>query len=196
MAISLKELLIGIISLITGIILSFIVGTNLNTWYPQRPTQPDLALKLLPYVPQAGIIADLIAITSSIIIIVLALSQFNKIAPLALLSLGLNYIFRSLLIVATPIGPSYGTNPYVGLFTQATQLEGMFPSGHIALVTLPFLLATTKPLKQITFSLIILEGLFLLLGRGHYSIDLFGGIVLIHLCHKLSKLIITKLNSK
>jgi membrane-associated phospholipid phosphatase len=82
-------------------------------------------------------------------------------------------------MVLTPLGRPTGNHDSYGIFEFTGILQhGMFPSGHQMLATLAWLLVdgTEHPrLKSAAGAIVLLEGLALLLSRGHYSIDVVGG---------------------
>jgi membrane-associated phospholipid phosphatase len=95
---------------------------------------------------------------------------------------GVLYVFRGLLMVLTPLGrptgnlDSYGVSIAVNL-----KQHGMFPSGHTMLAAAIYFLIAGKRhpgFKRAAGLLCLAEMITLLLSRGHYSIDLAGGVML------------------
>ena len=80
-------------------------------------------------------------------------------------------------MVLTPLASSQGEGPFV--FAQ--QQYGMFPSGHTAAATLLVMLTPAeRALRQRRFQQVLLALMCagLILARGHYSIDVVGGLLL------------------
>ena len=67
-----------------------------------------------------------------------------------------------------------------GPFIFSPQNLGMFPSGHVAAVTVLALLtpADRPGPRRLQWAAVVVMGAALLLARGHYSIDVVGGMLL------------------
>ena len=64
----------------------------------------------------------------------------------------------------------------IGLFVGSAFRSGVYPSGHTGSTFLAFLLTKGK-YKIIFLILSIATMITLLLGRGHYSVDIFSAII-------------------
>ena len=92
--------------------------------------------------------------------------------PFFLWTLSMLIVVRAWFINLTHLGIPEGGVPTVSFFTQGGDL---FFSGHVAL---PYLVALVyweyKPVRYIFLGLSILMGIEVLVGRQHYSIDVFA----------------------
>lgn len=88
----------------------------------------------------------------------------------------LMYLLRAGMTVLTPLAPAQGEEPFI----FSPQQYGMFPSGHTAAITLLLLLTPAdrtwaRRAQGLSLALMVAG---LLLARGHYSIDVVGGLLL------------------
>lgn len=87
------------------------------------------------------------------------------------------YLLRAGIMILTPLASAQGDGPFV----FSLQQYGMFPSGHVGAATLLVLLtpATPSPLpRRIQQVLRVMMCAAMLPARGHYSIDIVGGLLL------------------
>jgi len=166
----------------------FLVGWRLNysssfylfkeeDLYGKFPILKDFFFEHLPFLPKLSFFYDIFALLSVFILIfsIIYYKQYKKI-PFFIFLFGVGYLMRSLFIVLTPLG-NPRSMPTNGPFHAFTNYEsGVFPSGHVGSSFLCFLFS--KGIFKI-FSLIslILVIAFLLVARGHYSIDIFSAIL-------------------
>lgn len=159
-----------------------IVATRTASWFignafPDRPLPRDLLLDALPYLPVADIVADVAVIAAMLSLVVYWVRYDRDAIPGALTVFAITYLLRAALIVLTPLANPHGPEYYGILGSQ----NGMWPSGHSANVLLCFLLidaARAPRLRHAVLALAFVEWGFMLLSRGHFSIDIAGGILL------------------
>lgn len=169
--------------------------------FPARPLVPDLLLELLPRVEAFQYVADVFSGVVPACMLAALAAQLRTACdrPLgdAFAMAALLYVFRAALIVLTPMLSPHGNA--TGKFGLLPPQTGMFPSGHTALVFLAYLVvvrgtgappaqppppAQKQPWLRVAFALLVcFEMLALLLSRGHYSIDLVGGLLLCYFVH-------------
>lgn len=151
--------------------------------YP-RPIIPDTIHQNLPSIPEFGYAADLVVIFSLIILVEINLKNPQKITYSASL-LALTHLLRSLIIILNPVGDSFTETGYHGIFPGSDLSQGMFPSGHTATVFLIYLLTEKNSPHRLSMLLLVsLEIISLLVSKGHYSIDIIGGILLAYSVYK------------
>lgn len=136
----------------------------------------DLLFELLPYVRPARWLTVAALVIGFAVFLVDLLRHDPSRLPAVGAVFALMYLLRALTMVLTPLAPAQGDGPFI----FSPQQYGMFPSGHAAAVTL--LLMLTPPERtwqrrvQGAMVLVMIAGL--LLARGHYSIDVVGGLLL------------------
>lgn len=149
------------------------------------PVLHDIILDNLPYF-NIGYIFDFFAVLTMILfaIYVIHYKKYDKI-PFYLFSFSGLIILRSLFIILTPLGspcPIYSNH-----FLNSTIFNyGMYPSGHTANTFLFFLLSGgVYKYLILTCSIIVMTTL--LLSRGHYSIDIFSGVIFAYTIYSLGR---------
>ncbi|MCX7029051.1 MAG: phosphatase PAP2 family protein [Spirochaetes bacterium] len=150
--------------------------------YPDRPVVPDLLFTLLPDIPVLAFVTDPIMIAAIVLLFWYMFSHDRSHLPFYFFSVGITYVGRGLLSILTPLGrptgnlDSYGVAKLVNL-----KQHGMFPSGHVMLAAVIYFLIDGKRhpgFKRAAGLLCLAEMITLILSRGHYSIDLVGGLML------------------
>jgi len=170
-----KKFYIAVLIFVCGLSLNQIVSSLLMTKYGEKglPVLHDLVLDNIPYLPIMWLY-DLFAILGVLAIIGYSRKKGFKYIPYFLVLFGLSQIVRGCFIALTPFGSPNGSE--IGLFTGSAFRSGVYPSGHTATVFLTFLL-TSGWWKVISFMITLGTILTLLLGRGHYSIDILSGLI-------------------
>jgi membrane-associated phospholipid phosphatase len=165
--------------LIIGAALDNINGAQIQRLFPGRLPIPDTLFQFLPYWRWTQILTDLANIFSCLLLaLYLFPNRWHKL-PQVLAVLGLGYTIRSITILLNPFGGPLGNVVHYGL-TNIHQY-GQFPSGHVFLVTAIYYLIDRRQLpryKQLALLSVFVELISLLLSRGHYSIDIIGGLLL------------------
>lgn len=150
--------------------------------FPDAPRPEDLLFQLLPYVEAARWLTVLALVVGfGLFLVDIVRSQGwagllgRRVADAGVV-FALMYLLRAGLIVLTPLAPSQPGRVFV---FEPPQL-GMFPSGHVAALTLLVLLsASERPwVRRVQVGMLVLMVAGLLLARGHYSVDVAGGLLL------------------
>lgn len=121
---------------------------------------------------------DIFSLVSSFIFIsyVIHKREYNRV-PYFLLVFGLFHLVRGVFIVLTPFGNPPDFDGTEGLFNGFAKYElGVYPSGHIGISYMYFLLAKNKIYRILLILCVITIIVALFLSRGHYSIDVLSGI--------------------
>ena len=147
--------------------------------FPDAARPDDLLFDLLPYVRPARWLT-LVALVLGFGVFLADLLRRDGWASRRLqeaaTAFAVMYLVRGGMTVLTPLAPAQGEEPFI--FTP--QQYGMFPSGHTAAITLLLLLTPadrTGPRRAQWLALALMVA-GLLLARGHYSIDIVGGLLL------------------
>jgi membrane-associated phospholipid phosphatase len=143
---------------------------------------PDLLFTLLPDIPFLAYLTDPIMAAVIVLILWYIFTRGRRHMPYYFFSVGMAYLGRGLLMALTPLGRPTGNLESYGIF-RVIQLKqhGMFPSGHITLAAAAYFLIDGRRhpgFKRAVGMLGLAETVTLLLSRGHYSIDVAGGVML------------------
>lgn len=143
-----------------------------------RPMPKDLVLHALPYLPWVSWVADGVVLSAMLVALIHNVRNSPKRIPAAITMYGIMYTIRSAIIVLTPLATPHPPTDRYGVLPP--QL-GMFPSGHSGNVLLCYLLIdgrTSPRVKRFALAIAFTEWVALLFSRGHYSIDIIGGLLL------------------
>lgn len=146
-------------------------------WFPDRPYPRDLLFELLPYVGWTRYLTAAVLVVGFSLFLYYALRHEPGRIPAFTTIFALMYLFRAFMIVLTPLGSAQGE----GAFVFSVQQYGMFPSGHMAASLILVLLTSADhapALRRVQVLLAVLQLTGLVLARGHYSIDIVGGLLL------------------
>jgi len=168
-----------ILLIIVSTFLNLYFGFLINKLYPNRSPLNDLLFDILPLVPSAQYLTDIAVVLSALIVVLYFLKYEKRSLPYVLYAFGAFYLFRAFLVVLNPVSGYFGNEATFGL--TSIKPYGAFPSGHVGFSSVCYLLVSSSNIKYIKFILyflVIIEVLSLLLARGHYGIDIVGGLLL------------------
>lgn len=155
---------------------TWLANRVLVAYFSDAPRPADLLFELLPHVYAARWLT-VVALASGVGVFLWAILRTS---PSRLPAVGTRvavmYLLRAAMIVLTPLAPAYGD----GIFVFAQEQFGMFPSGHVGLITLLAMLtpADRPGARRFLWSMVAVMVAGLLLAHGHYSIDIVGGLLL------------------
>ncbi len=162
-------------------IINPIFSSKIQWVYPDRPMVSDIFITLIQEIPWLKYISALAMLILIGIFIIYFFNYKRRNVPYAFYSITIVYLLRGLLMLLTPMGRPTGNLASYGILEVFdVKQHGMFPSGHIALSSIIFLLIDKKDsqsLKTAAGVLLILQTIFLIISRGHYSIDIVGGFM-------------------
>lgn len=169
-----KYFWISLSLLIFGILVNQLVSIHLDLKYGDNlPALNDFILDNIPYI-KISWIYDILTLTPIILFIIYVYKKDIDKVPYFLLLFGFSQLLRGLFIGLTPFG--LPQNHSLGILKGSAFRKGCYPSGHTGASFLSFLMSKGV-YKYIIFVFFILVILALLLGRGHYSIDIFSAII-------------------
>ncbi len=145
--------------------------------FPDRPLPGDLLFRLLPHVPVARTVSSIAIALGVLLFIVYALRYAPKRIPSFVTMLGVMYLLRAALLVATPLANANDGLPA----TFPVFHYGMFPSGHTAAMLLfAFFIDPAKApaLHRAQCLITALVCVCLVLAHSHFTIDIAGGALL------------------
>ncbi len=148
----------------------------------------DFLLNSIPRIKWMGYVADAILLLVTALLVFAYRNNKSRI-PFLIYSVGSILFARSVLILLTPAGNSFGNTEYWDLFSFGHLPSGMFPSGHTAYVFLSYLWLRSfgKKYLVISHALFIAEIAALIVSHGHYSIDIIGGMMLAYITYRLGE---------
>lgn len=160
--------------LVLALTCSLLGNALIQSRFPDRPHPDDLLFELLPRVDALRYLTVVaLVIGFGLFLVDLVRRDFRRL-PAAISVFALMYLLRAVIMVLTPLAPAQGE----GAFVFSVQQYGMFPSGHVGAATLLAMLTTPSPLRRIQQVLLVVVCAALLFARGHYSIDIVGGLLL------------------
>jgi membrane-associated phospholipid phosphatase len=193
--------ILSIAFLVVCSVMCFAVSDLIQRLYPDRPIVPDYLFDILPPVPWMAYLTDPIILVAIALILAYACSVGRGRFPYYFFVVGATYLLRGPMMLLTPLGRPTGNLSSYGVFEMFdAKQHGMFPSGHVLLTSIIFLLlardaeprqgraASEKGHSRahpwytwLAGALLALETVTLLLSHGHYSIDLIGGYLTAYL---------------
>jgi membrane-associated phospholipid phosphatase len=185
-----KRFWLGTFGILSVQISSFVGSYFIATNFPNRPIPDDLIMMLFPYTQWGEYLTDAIAFVMMISFLIYLFRYRFNIYPLVTTAIGIGYFIRGIIIMLTPLARPTGfdfNHGVSGWFYRnwGTEIaftnEGMFPSGHIMIAFMYlFFVDTTKHKVYFWFMFVMafLQSFFMVQSRGHYSIDVVGGIML------------------
>lgn len=170
----------GLAVLFAGIQLNYLSQSYLHAYISDGKTLPVLSDMILDNIPMWDIdyLSDLAALLSSLVFVgfVIHRGKYRDV-PLYLLLCGVFHLVRGVFIVLTPFGQPPLFDGTDGLFGGFSKYElGVYPSGHIGISWMYFVLATDKAYRAVLFACLLIIVAALFLSRAHYSIDVLSGI--------------------
>jgi len=166
--------------------------TYLASWYIHEtfdipPVVKDLIWQKLPYFPLLWL-AEVFMLLSLGYMLVWAFKRNKYYLPYAIFLFSSFHFFRAILIVLTPLGFPHGYNGFFHYGAKSVFMYGAFPSGHLSIPLLTFLITKSK----IVLGLVFLTGLTMLISRSHYSIDLVGTVLVAYPLFEFSEFYLKK----
>lgn len=185
-----KKFILSLTAAAVGGGLTLYLDGVIRSHFPTRLILQDYLFDITPHVPSLSYLADgIIAFSFALVLLILSAGKLQRISQFAF-AFGCMLFFRSILNFLTPIGDPGGDTEIYG-FLERKPLVGMFPSGHIAALNLEYWLVKSwgvgKKWEWLLLGFIVLEAIALILTRGHYSIDIAGGIALGYFAAKFAK---------
>ncbi len=192
-ALTSRRTLLSVAALAVSILLWIPANALIQELYPDRPIVPDIVFTITPEIPWLAYVTDPLIAVSMGLYLWQALRIDRRRLPFYIFAVAVLYFARPVLMILTPLGRPTGNTDSYGIFKFTGLLQhGMFPSGHQMLATLAYILMDRERiprLKSIAGYIAILEGVTLLLSRGHYSIDVVGGaLVALVIAERLSRI--------
>ncbi len=162
--------------------ITYIASKYIHSTFNIPPVVKDLIWEHLPYLPILWV-SEVLMLLSALYLLIWSFKKNKYYLPYAILIISIFHLFRAFLIVLTPLGFPYEYNGILYNSNKSVLMYGAFPSGHLSIPLLAYLI--TK--KNLALLLTFLVGITLLISRGHYSIDLVGTILLIYPIYKFSE---------
>lgn len=150
----------------------------IQDFFPDRIPVTDTLFQLTPQIMWTQYLTDVAAFLGPLFLLYLIIKKDFRHLPYHLITIGAGYLLRAFLVLLNPVGGYFGNMDTYGL-TNIIQ-HGMFPSGHTMLVFIVYFLSTEIADKKWRIFFLInglVEIVSLILSRGHYGVDIAGGIL-------------------
>ncbi len=128
----------------------------------------DLLWEILPYIPWMLLVCEIFVVASAVMMIIYGFVNDRDLIPYTIFLVAAFHVIRAFMIILTPMGYPYEYSS----FLNGEGLHGAFPSGHLSIPFIIFLITRRKRF----FLLSLIVSITLLLSRGHYTIDLIGTV--------------------
>lgn len=187
-----RQFVFALVFLVIAFVLNFASSTVIYIYFPDRPFIPDLLFNSLPYVGWTQYLTD-IANVFSLAILVYYYFHRERIGqlPFVLMVFAFGEFLRGLIIPLNPFGSSLGPGADVHYGLTKIHQYGEFPSGHMMIVVICYLLVanngSSRALKVLLAVSVAVEAASLLLSRGHYSTDIIGGFLVAYFAYHFFK---------
>ncbi len=172
----------SILLFISCIVISVLGNIFIANQFPSKAVPDDLLFNIVEHSILLEYISD-IFVYAGILLFIPVFRKYSDRQKYNLFNqISIFFILRAIFMIFTPLGRPTGVDfPGHGIFRELTVQLGMFPSGHIGLQALIYLLIPSiefKTLKKFALIILILSAILMVVSLGHYSIDVFGGILL------------------
>lgn len=160
----------------------------IHEYFPNRPLPLDLIISATPHYVALEYFTDVLLFSIAGIALFTALFLYWKDIPKRFSVLGIGFMLRGLIVRLTPLHRPSGLAVIHGIFPllYGTELEfmlhdqvGMYVSGHMmsSYIAYASVDATKAPkVKKLLFTLVVIEAIAMIVSRGHYAIDILGGL--------------------
>jgi len=172
-----KEILLGLSFYMMGVFSVFVAGVVLDEHFGAIPRSPDLLLDSFDQIKAFIIIGEVAVVLNMGLLFYSMFQDHLKWAGEFIAKAGILYMLRGLAIILTPLAQIQTDQSHTfPLFNEL--YHGMFFSGHTGLAFLIYFTDKSGTwTKKAKLALAIIVALSLILSHSHYSIDIFGGIL-------------------
>lgn len=158
--------------------------------FPDRVIADDLLFRVfeMPTTHLLEYYTDLMILVMLAIAIWSWKDDFKHYFPYLAANATVFYSLRAIINILTPLQRPLGADVSHGLLRNVAIQYGMFPSGHVGFTILLFLLCKDRigaTSRNVLVALIAMQAIFMVVSRGHYSIDLVGGALLAYFVFKV-----------
>ncbi len=182
-----KQLLYSFFALIFCLIVNRVSTEFIYQYFPNRFVNPDLFFIVDNPSIYLEYISEVFLVLCGLIFFIYLLKYGFNHLHVYLNAIAITFIFRGVFNVLTPMMRPIGTDVVShGFFRDYIIQVGMFPSGHIALIALIYFFIDVKKdsvLKYIYLISFILSTVTMVISKGHYSIDVVGGILIAYVVY-------------
>lgn len=187
---TLREYLVGVTALAAAMLINLAAGKMADAAGETAGTSPDLLLGWLPHWDTS--ILFIYGFAFFLLWLIIASFRYERTRiPRILWAYAVLVIVRSFFIILTPMHTPPGQaavagDPLFALFGRfLTFKHDLFFSSHTALPFLAFLLFRKPGVRLSFLAVSLLLGATVLIGRFHYSIDVFAAFFITYGLHKL-----------
>jgi membrane-associated phospholipid phosphatase len=153
-----------------------------------RELPHDLLHELITYHQYYSVITDvLLAVIFFMFAGYVISKRLYAEVPFFLTCIGIFYMVRAIILPLTPLENPFPSSDSFGLFGNTIANGGTFPSGHTGLAFMLFFLIKPedKVFRNTIFALCLIMAFFMIISRGHYTIDIIGGFLVAYFVHDI-----------
>lgn len=168
-----------LLALVLAGLANFVSSEYIQSLYPNRLPIIDLIFDNTPTVMWTQYITDIAVLLSGLVIFYYILKYEIDYFPYFLFVIAMYFAFRAVIIPLNPFGGYWGNMNTYGI--SKIMQHGAFPSGHTGFAVVAYMLADkskSRVVKLILYILVLAEIVSLIFSRGHYTIDIIGGLLL------------------
>lgn len=189
-----KNILIGLGALLSNLVANLFTEFSTNVilkYFPERVKPGDIVFLFVPYIQGFEYVSEFLLF----VLLVWGVYTLFKKAPKEITYYfyitGLILIIRSFMNILTPFERPLAPDMWHGFvrilgdkfISENLFLRlGMFPSGHVATSMICLIsivkYEASKKLQVLAVTIFVIECITMVISRGHYSIDIVGGIML------------------
>ena len=154
---------------------NFLANHLIGKHFPDRPLIPDALFQFIPHIKFTEYLIDIIPAITVLVLIFEFAKHKDKVLNFINVA-ALFYFFRGVGTILNPLARPTGIDYHFGISMLHDLQLGMWPSGHIGFVIICLLL--TEKHKNLMRVCALAQIFSLIASRGHYSIDVVGGILI------------------
>ncbi len=178
-----NSILVGFVALVIAFSLNmYSCNVLIPLIAPARPVLIDSTFTLLPYWKEAYVVNDYIQISMIIFFLWVGYKYKFKNLDKYLLALSLIYTLRAIAVIMNPAGYPWSHYDLRHINLKLSMLfdqNGLFFSGHTSLAFMLslFTLRWNRKFGLVMSAVAVVSVVLIMVGRSHYIMDVYGGLV-------------------
>jgi len=177
-----KLIPVSIFLIVFSVATTYLASFYIHKTFTVPPVVRDLLWEKLPYLNIMWL-SEIFMISSVIFVLIWSFKKNQNYFHYAIFMWTIFHFLRAGLIILTPLGFPQGYSGFLQAGSKSVFQYGAFPSGHLSIPYLAFMLTKKKIVLLATF----VVGFCLVLSHSHYSIDIIGTLLLAYPIFKFSE---------